>query len=132
MTRETKIRGNVDELLNLIRQGRLGDGLQQFYAVDVIMQENGNEPTRGRDANLAREKEFLAKVKTWNGFDVKSVAVDGNLAFIECVLDFVSTDDERVVIEQVSVQRWQEGKIVNERFYYDPSGGQELDGRLEP
>lgn len=115
------ISGNVQQLIGMIQKGQIVEAIERFYAEDCAMQENANEPVRGRQANIEREKQFLEQVKTWNGFDAKAVAVDGDVAFIECVLDFVSTDDQRITMEQVSVQRWQDGKIVHERFYYDAS-----------
>ena len=120
---DTSTRNLVDQLLSMINEGRILDAMERFYAVDCEMQENGNEPVRGRDVNLEREKQFLAQVKTWNGFQAKAVAVENDVAFIECVLDFVNTDDQHVVMEQVSVQRWRGGEIASERFYYDASGG---------
>lgn len=121
-TADHDLRANVDQLIEMIQSGQIVEAMERFYADDCAMQENGNEPVRGLAANIAREKEFLAQVKTWNGFDAKAVAVSGDVSFIECVIDFVNTDDQHVLMEQVSVQRWRDGKIVHERFYYDASG----------
>lgn len=118
----TSLRDNVQALVGLIQEGRILDAMQRFYAPDCAMQENANPPVKGLAANIEREKQFLAQVKTWNSFEVKAVATHGEVAFIECAIDFVNTDDQHVVMEQVSVQRWQDGKITHERFYYDAGG----------
>lgn len=116
------IRENVDQLVGMIQGGKVLEAMERFYAADCALQENANPPTQGLEANIEREKQFLARVATWNGFEVKAVAVDGEVALIECVIDFIDTDDQHVVMEQVSVQRWRDGKIAHERFYYDASG----------
>ena len=35
------------------------------------------------------------------------------------VMHWLTTDGQEVHVEQVAVQRWRDGKIVHERFYYD-------------
>jgi hypothetical protein len=34
-------------------------------------------------------------------------------------MDFIATNGQPVHMEQVSVAKWNNGKIVHERFYYD-------------
>lgn len=107
----------VNDLIAHIQQGRVIDAMHEFYDRDVSMRENANPPSVGLDANIEREKKFLAQVKTWKGFTVTGLAVNGDTAFIENVIEFVSTDGRDVRLEQVSVQRWKNGRIVSERFY---------------
>ena len=114
-----KIADRVAELLRYIQSGRIIEAMNEFYAEDTVMQENRNVPTRGLAANIEREKQFLSQVKEWRGFEVKARAVNGDVSFIESTMDFVATDGAEVHVEQVSVARWRNGKIVQERFYYD-------------
>ncbi len=122
MSSDDTIQENVKEILGMIQSGQLLEGLRKYYAEDVVMQENGNPPTHGLQANIERETEFLANVKTWNGITIKGIAVNDGVAFVECVLDLIDVNDQHVVMEQVAVQRWKDGKVVSERFYYDASG----------
>ena len=109
----------VDELIQYIQQGRIIDAMNEFYAPDVRMQENGNAPTVGLAANIERERQFLAGVKEWKGFDVLAKAASNDLSFVENRIEFVATNGQTVKMQQVSVARWRDGKIVAERFYYD-------------
>lgn len=111
----------VASLIEYIQTGRILDAMTEFYAPDTQMQENANPPTVGLAANIEREKQFLSYVKVWKGFAVKSLAVQGDVSFMETTIDFVAVDGKDVHMEQVSVARWQDGKIVHERFYYDAS-----------
>jgi ketosteroid isomerase-like protein len=113
------VRSRVDSLIEYIKTGRILDAMTEFYATDTQMQENANPPTKGLAANIEREKQFLAQVKVWKGFEVKAVAVEGDVAFMESTIDFIAQNDQPVHLEQVSVTRWKDGKIVHERFYYD-------------
>jgi len=109
----------VRELQKYIATGRILDAMAEFYDENCAMQENANPPVVGRAANIEREKQFLAQVKTFKVYEVKSLAVADDTAFVESVLEYVDQADRPVRLEQVSVSRWRNGKILHERFYYD-------------
>ena len=118
-TTQSTIKERVQDLHDHIGQGKVLEAFNEFYAPDVVMQENYDEPTNGFDANLAREKEFLGAVKEWLGFEVNSMAVEGDTAFIETTSDYVLQDGTKVHTEQIAKQVWKDGKIVSERFFYN-------------
>ena len=109
----------LQELIGYIQYGRILEAMNEFYAEDVKMQENANPPTVGLAANIEREKQFLSTIKEWRGFEVKAFGSGTNVTFYEAVLDWIATDGKPVHLEQVSVARWRDGKIVHERFYHD-------------
>lgn len=113
------VQDRVNSLIEYIKTGRILEAMTEFYAPDTQMQENANPPTKGLDANIEREKQFLAQVKVWKGFEVKALAVEGDVSFMESTIDFIAQNDQPVHMEQVTVSRWKNGKIVHERFYYD-------------
>ncbi len=109
----------AQSLQKFIMDGRILDAMNEFYADNVSMRENTKPATAGLEANIEREKAFLATVKSWKGYNVKSIAVGDGVTVIESVMEFVDTRNVAHRVEQVSVQRWDGGKIVEERFYYD-------------
>lgn len=109
----------VNDLQKFIQTGRILEAMTEFYATDCRMQENASAPCVGLAANIEREKQFLAQVKQWKGYTVKAVAVGDNVAFVESAMDFINQQDQDVHMEQISVQRWKDGKITHERFYYN-------------
>lgn len=111
----------VNALQEYIKTGRVLEAMTEFYSPDVAMQENANPPTVGLVPNIEREKQFLAQVKVWKGYTVKSLAASGDTALVESVIEFTNQQDQPVRLEQVAAQRWKNGKIVHERFYYDAS-----------
>ena len=111
----------IHELLDYVRQGRIIDAMHEFYADDAAMQENNSPPTVGLAANVEREKQFLAGVKSFTSFEAESVAVDatrGKTA-VQSTLVFQGVDGKTYRSDQVAVQTWRDGKIAHEKFYYD-------------
>lgn len=115
----TNLHQRLQGLLDHIRSGKVIEAMNEFYDHETVMQDNANPPTKGLAANIEREKQFLSGVKEWKGFDVKASAAGDHVTFYECTMDFIATNGQPVHMEQVSVAKWKNGKIVHERFYYD-------------
>ena len=118
-TATVNLEQRLQDLHNHIRQGKIIEAMNEFYDTNTVMQDNANTPTKGLAANIEREKQFMSGVKEWKGFDVTATGVGDNVTFYEAVMDFVATSGQHMHLEQVSVAKWKNGKIVHERFYYD-------------
>ena len=112
----------LQDLLNHIRQGKIIEAMNEFYDKDTVMQENANQPTKGLDTNIEREKQAMNGVKEWKGFNVTASGVGDNVTFYEATADWIATNGQPMHVEQVSIAKWRNGKIVHERFYYDTGG----------
>jgi len=117
---DTSLKTSVDRLIALMNEGKILEAFETFYADTVTMQENSEPPTEGKATNLEREKRFLASVKEWNWTKWHTVVVDEaqGVAVLEYAFQFVNTEGQTVTYEQASVQRWEGGQIVRERFYH--------------
>ncbi len=113
--------GNVriHELLDYIRNGRIMDAMNEFYADDVVMEEPAYGKTVGLEANLGREQKFVDSVSEFKAFQADRVAVGEDFSFYENAMDWVDVNGNAIHVEQVVVAQWRGGKIVHERFYYD-------------
>ena len=109
----------LQDLLNDIRQGKIIEAMNEFYDKDTVMRENTNPATKGLAANIEREKQAMSGVKELKGFNVTASGVGDNVTFYEATADFIATNGQQIHVEQVSVAKWKNGKIVHERFYYD-------------
>lgn len=110
---------DLDRKLNdLILSGKAMDGFEELYADNVVMQENTDEPFVGKALNRQRELEFFASVEAWHGGAVLSSAADGDTSFSEWEMDVTLKGAGRIKMNQVAIRRWQNGKIVHERFYH--------------
>ena len=112
------IQSLINDLNNKILQGKALDAFEEYYADNIVMQENNDPPTIGKDANRKREQEFLANIKEFHGAEVKHVAVGDNVSMVEWFWDYTHSEMGRVKSDQVAIQTWQDGKIINEKFYY--------------
>ena len=109
----------IHELLDYVRNGRIMDAMKEFYAQDVVMQEPMYGKTVGLEANLQREQKFVDSVKAFKSFETPAIAVGDGVSLYENAMDWTDVNDNDIHIEQVAVQKWKDGKIVHERFYYN-------------
>ena len=109
----------LDNALNKqILSGDIMGALEQYYAEDVVMQENTSEPTSGKAANRDRELQFVNSIGEFHGASVLATAVNGDTSFGEWEMDVTFKGGPRIKLAQTSVRTWKDGQIVKERFYY--------------
>jgi ketosteroid isomerase-like protein len=110
----------LDKQLNDdVLSGKIMDAFEKYYADDVVMQENSEDPRVGKAANRKAEEEFIASVEAFNGASVKASAVNGDVSFSEWEMDITFKGGKRAKFNQVAVRHWKNGQIVNERFFYN-------------
>jgi ketosteroid isomerase-like protein len=110
----------ADQQLNQqILGGDTKGAFERFYAEDVVMQENDEEPRKGKAANRKFEQEFLDSVEKFNSARLLGSAVNGDTSYSEWEYDMTFKGGSRVKMTEVSARRWQNGKVVHERFYYN-------------
>lgn len=114
----SSISEKVHELNEMIVQGKLLEALDRFYADNVVMQENELEPTVGKQANRKREEEFLRNVTEFRNAEPLKVAIGMGCTMVEWHLDYTHNDWGVRNYRQISVQKWKDGKIAEEKFYY--------------
>ena len=114
------IKEDVKEINDMILQGKVMEAFEKFYAEDVVMQENSEEPRVGKDVNREFEKKFMENIEEFHGAEVKAVAFsdDGEIAMIQWDMDITFKGSKRNNSSQVTVQKWKDGKIINERFFH--------------
>jgi hypothetical protein len=119
MTR-TDLEARERELNDLIVACKHSEAFEKFYDDECEMQENHDLPTRGKDANREREKEFFAKVDRFHSIELKASAVGDDVTMSEWRNEMTLKGIGRIVTEEIAVRRWRDGLVVKERFYYKP------------
>ena len=114
---DQKIR--IHELLDYVRNGKIMEAMKEFYADDVVMEEPRYGKTVGLAANIEREQKFVDSVKEFKSFETPAVAIGEDSSIYENAMDWTDVNGNDIHIEQVAVQKWKDGKIVHERFYYN-------------
>ena len=109
----------LDQDLNqLILQGKALDAFEKYYAENVVMQENADEPRRGKPACREAEKQFFDSVEKVSKFELVHSAVGDGVTFSQWDFDMTLKDGVRRQSTQVARRLWKNGKVVDERFYY--------------
>lgn len=119
--RETPHLNRVMDLYGMMAQGKMMDAFEKYYDDDVVMQENAEEPTRGKAANRERLKHWMDIVEQNHGAGVVSMTSNEaeGVTMVESWVDITIKGGARNRMEEVAVQRWKGGKVIHERFYYD-------------
>lgn len=113
-------RQTVQNFIALVEQAHYVEAIQQFYAPDASMQENSQPPRRGRDTLIAYERAVIAACSAMRTLPVVSWLVDGDFVVIHWVFEFTRLSGKIMRIDELTHQRWQGEKILEERFFYDP------------
>lgn len=114
-------------IMEMLRDGQFVEGMEEFYADDVINEEVGGAVIEGKANLIAHEKNVLENVAAYHGIDVKSVGAgeddgQGNgVTYAEYKLTVDMKDGSRFNPDQVQVTRWENGRAKHVRFYYNPN-----------
>ncbi|MEO1053497.1 MAG: SnoaL-like domain-containing protein [Bacteroidota bacterium] len=114
----------IKELYGMIGTGQMMEGFEKFYHEDVEMIEGTGESCKGKDANRAREQEFMGSIQEMHGGGAGAICSneEDGVTSVESWMDVTFKDGNRVKMEQVAVQHWEEDHIIKERFYYNVPG----------
>jgi predicted DNA-binding protein YlxM (UPF0122 family) len=115
------IKEDAEELHQMILSGRAMDAFEKFYADDVTMQENSEEMRVGKDANREFEKKFMEMVEEFHEIKLNKYAIADDVVFAYWDMDVTMKGKPRRKSSQVSIQKWNDGKIIKERFFYNPN-----------
>jgi len=109
----------VQDLAKMIGEGKIMEAFEKYYAENVTMQENETAHRVGKDANRAFEEAFVGGITEFRESKVLGITWGDNISMVESHMDATHKDWGVMKKTQVAVQRWQDGKIVSEKFYYD-------------
>ncbi len=107
------------DLNAIIQKGGIMAAFDEFYADDIVMQENNDPPCAGKSANRVREQAFVDSIGQVHSIKLVNSAVSGDVAFSEWLFDLTFRNGQRSQLAQVAVRRWKNEKVVFERFYYN-------------
>ncbi len=120
MTTTTPDTAALDQTLNdMVLSGKALEAFEKYYADDVVMQENSDEPRVGKEANRKAEEEFFASLAEFHEGKVLASAVNGDTSFSEWFMDVTFKNGYRMKLAQVAVRKWKDGKVTHERFFYN-------------
>ncbi|HOZ67827.1 MAG TPA: nuclear transport factor 2 family protein [Chitinophagaceae bacterium] len=113
------LRTNVDQLNQMILEGKILDAFDKFYAEEVVMQDNNYPAREGKALNRQYEEAFVGGLTEFRGAKVVNTLISDDLAVTEWWFDYTHKDYGVRNYTQLAVQRWKNGQIVEEKFYYN-------------
>lgn len=108
----------LNDLNHLVLSGKLLEAFDKYYDDRVAMQENELKPVVGKKENYDREVEFLGNITEFRKAAVIDQAVGDNISYVTWQYDYTHKEWGVRNYTQVSVQRWKDGKIIHEQFFY--------------
>ena len=108
----------IDDLNDLVLQGKALEAFEKYYHDEVIMQENESLPTIGKEANRQREIAFFSSITEFRTAKPLKITIGEGISMVQWHYDYTHKDWGVRNYSQVSVQEWKEGKIIKEQFYY--------------
>ncbi|MEQ8239615.1 MAG: nuclear transport factor 2 family protein [Cyclobacteriaceae bacterium] len=113
------LKEKTEDIYNMIGQGQLLEAFDKYYAENIVMTEPRGT-REGKAACREYEVQFLNSVKEFHGMEVKAVTSDeaAGITMHQTSMDVTFQDGNRMEMEQVGVQKWENGQIVHEQFYY--------------
>ena len=112
------LKDKVNDLNRMILSGESMDAFEKYYHEDVSMQENSDPPTVGKSANRERETQTMSMIEEFFGANLISTTFGDDITMSEWEMDIMYKGAPRQKMCQVAVQKWKDGQIINERFYY--------------
>ena len=108
----------LNHLNQLVVDGILMDAFEMYYDDAVVMQENEQPSVEGKEANRLRELKFLNNIVEFRGATPTNIATGDNVSYVTWQYDYTHKEWGVKNYTQVSVQHWNNGKIIKEQFIY--------------
>ena len=115
----TDLKTHVDALNQMILEGKILEAFEKYYAEDVVMQDNDYPVRSGKTVSRVYEESFVNGLTEFRGAKVVNTLISDGIAVVEWWFDYTHKEYGVRNYTQVSVQRWKNGQIVEEKFYYN-------------
>ena len=103
-----------------VEAGRYVEAIEGFYAPHATMQENGDAPRVGREALIAGERQMLAQSRSITAERTSPILIGDDHVAIRWRFEITRSNGAAMTLDEIALQRWEGGKIVEEQFVYDP------------
>ena len=110
----------LQEMLGILKEGRMTEGQETYFAEGVVTQEGDQLPIVGKQAAIDRLNSFRETigVAAFGSYTIGDVAVVGATSFYDALLSLKLKNGQTINLEQVVKTDWRDGKIVKERYYH--------------
>src|SRR3954467_13903891 len=101
----------------LLIAGQNKEAFLKFYDENVVAQENDEPERKGREQWMQAREAMAANITKLDSRMIANAA-NGDVSFSEWSIDAEIKGMGAMKMNQVSVRRWKNGRVVRERFYH--------------
>jgi ketosteroid isomerase-like protein len=113
-------RSTVEAFAAMVESGDYVGAIQKYYTADASMQENIDEPRKGRDVLAEGERKVMSRFKSIKARRLSPILIDGDVVVIHWHFEFTGLDGSSRSLDEVAWQKWRGEQIFEEQFFYDP------------
>lgn len=111
----------VEAFAARLEAGDFVGAIEEFYTSDAATHENTAEPIIGRDKLAAKERGVLAAFKEIKAKRVGPSLIEGDKVATRWTFSFTNAQGVTRTLDEIAWQTWRGDKLIEERFYYDPT-----------
>ena len=109
-----------DHFAELITAGKTLEAIEQYFAADIEQVENNAPPVRGIEKAIEMEKVNLSKVDNFTiAIPLRVVDPTNGIVMGEMDIGVLYKNGKEINFREAFLQRWRDGKIIYQRFYYN-------------
>jgi hypothetical protein len=96
-----QVQDTLQEMLGILKEGRMTEGQETYFADAVVTQEGNQAPIVGKQASIERLNRFRETVGVagFVSYAIGDVAVTGNSSFYDAVLTLKLKNGETISLE---------------------------------
>lgn len=116
---------NAQKLQQMLGEGKVMEAFEELYHENVQVYEMPTgEHRNGKDAQRKAIEGWMGMVQEHHGGGCNSITAneDTGITCAETWTDFTPKEGDRMKMQEVAVQKWQDGQIIEEKFYYNMPG----------
>ena len=113
----------ANRLVELCRKGEFTQAQNELYSQDISSYEPKGSPApelHGIEAVTRKSEQFDASVEEMHGVEVSDPLVAENFFSVTMKMDVTFKGAPRFTMEEVAVYNVEDGKIINEHFFFTP------------
>jgi ketosteroid isomerase-like protein len=112
----------AEKLVQLCREGKNIDAINELYADDIVSLEAQGSPmerTEGKEAVLGKNQYWYSTVEEIHSGEVSEPIISGDFFTVSMYMDVTYKEGGRMPMNEIAVYEVKDGKVIAEQFFYN-------------
>ena len=126
MSKKERLSDLFGRFQQLLLENKGEEAIDLYYHDNIHQYENHNEPLIGKKLLRAKEEAIIQSMNSYSA-SIQDVVCDEDQQLVWGRMTFVfeSTEMGKKMLDEAFMQKWQNGLIIEQRFYYSAVQNQE-------